>query len=158
MRTRWRGARRPPQRNSKTSRLAGCGRCSGLPETFHGIIYDTASISGYTALAAARESLDLDIRERGMGGRTDLPALRVYITEHTHAHIEKGAIALGVGARKRHQSTGSTMRFACAPMRWPRRSTTISHTAGDRWPQLGPSERHLDDVERSDRRDARDHE
>ena len=32
-----------------------------------------------------------------MGGRTDLPALRVYITDHTHSHIEKGAIALGVG-------------------------------------------------------------
>ena len=69
----------------------------GLPAAFHGIIYDTASISGYTGLAAARESLGLDIRERGMGGRDDLPALRVYITEHTHAHIEKGAIALGVG-------------------------------------------------------------
>ncbi|HEV8019632.1 MAG TPA: pyridoxal-dependent decarboxylase [Candidatus Lustribacter sp.] len=69
----------------------------GLPAPFHGIIYDTASISGYTALAAARESLGLDIRERGMGGRTDLPALRVYITDQTHSHIEKGAIALGVG-------------------------------------------------------------
>jgi aromatic-L-amino-acid decarboxylase len=69
----------------------------GLPATFHGIIYDTASISGYTALAAARESLELDIRNRGMGGRADLPVLRVYITEHTHAHIEKAAIALGVG-------------------------------------------------------------
>ena len=69
----------------------------GLPGAFHGIIYDTASISGYTALAAARESLGLDIRQRGMGGRSDLPTLRVYITEHTHSHIEKGAIALGVG-------------------------------------------------------------
>jgi aromatic-L-amino-acid decarboxylase len=69
----------------------------GLPAAFHGIIYDTASISGYTALAAARESLGLEIRERGMGGRSDLPALRVYITDQTHSHIEKGAIALGVG-------------------------------------------------------------
>ncbi len=68
----------------------------GLPPAFHGIIYDTASISGFTALAAARESLGLEIRDRGMTGR-DLPALRVYITEHTHSHIEKGAIALGVG-------------------------------------------------------------
>jgi len=68
----------------------------GLPGDFHGIIYDTASISGFTALAAARERLGLDIRERGMTGR-DLPPLRVYITEHTHSHIEKGAIALGVG-------------------------------------------------------------
>lgn len=72
-------------------------RMLGLPEAFSGIIYDTASISGYTALAAARESLGLGIRERGMGGRSDLPALRVYITDQTHSHIEKGAIALGVG-------------------------------------------------------------
>jgi aromatic-L-amino-acid/L-tryptophan decarboxylase len=69
----------------------------GLPAAFHGIIYDTASISGYTALAAARESLGLEIRERGMAGRTDLPVLRVYITDQTHSHIEKAAIALGVG-------------------------------------------------------------
>ena len=69
----------------------------GLPAAFQGIVYDTASISGFTALAAARESLDLGIRERGMAGRTDLPALRVYVTEHTHSHVEKAAIALGVG-------------------------------------------------------------
>jgi aromatic-L-amino-acid decarboxylase len=69
----------------------------GLPPDYHGIIYDTASISGYTALAAARESLGLDIRERGMAGRSDLPVLRAYITDQTHSHIEKGAIALGVG-------------------------------------------------------------
>ncbi|HEV3155156.1 MAG TPA: pyridoxal-dependent decarboxylase [Candidatus Baltobacteraceae bacterium] len=68
----------------------------GLPESFTGIIYDTASIGGFTALAAARESLNLDIRERGMAGR-DLPRLRVYITEHTHSHIEKACIALGIG-------------------------------------------------------------
>lgn len=72
------------------------GRLLGLPDDFTGIIYDTASIAGFTALAAAREALDLGIRERGMSGR-DLPALRVYITEHTHSHIEKGAIALGLG-------------------------------------------------------------
>jgi aromatic-L-amino-acid decarboxylase len=69
----------------------------GLPPAFSGIIYDTASISGFTALAAARESLGLDIRARGMAGRSDLPALRVYLTEHTHSHIERGAIALGIG-------------------------------------------------------------
>jgi aromatic-L-amino-acid/L-tryptophan decarboxylase len=70
----------------------------GLPDSFHGIVYDTASIGGFTALAAARERLDLDIRARGMAGRGDLPTLRVYVTEHTHSHIEKGAIALGVGS------------------------------------------------------------
>ena len=77
--------------------LAWLRRMLGLPEVFAGIVYDTASIGGFTALAAARESLDLDIRARGMSGRADLPALRVYLTEHTHSHIEKGAIALGIG-------------------------------------------------------------
>ncbi len=72
-------------------------RMLGLPEAFHGIVYDTASIGGFTALAAARESLGLDIRARGMAGRLDLPRLRIYLTEHTHSHIEKGAIALGIG-------------------------------------------------------------
>lgn len=72
------------------------GRLLGLPDTFTGIIYDTASIGGYTALAAARESLGLGIRERGMTGR-DLPRLRLYLTEHTHSHVEKAAIALGLG-------------------------------------------------------------
>lgn len=68
----------------------------GLPDAYTGIIYDTASIGGFTALAAARESLDLGIREHGMTGR-DLPRLRVYITEHTHSHVEKACIALGIG-------------------------------------------------------------
>jgi aromatic-L-amino-acid decarboxylase len=72
-------------------------RLLGLDDGLHGIIYDTASMSGFTALAAARESLDLGIRERGLAGRADVPPLRVYLTEHTHSHIEKAAIALGIG-------------------------------------------------------------
>src|SRR5262249_20069560 len=72
------------------------GRLLGVPDAWTGIIYDTASIAGFTALAAARESLGLDIRRHGMSGR-DLPRLRVYATEHTHSHIEKAAIALGIG-------------------------------------------------------------
>ncbi len=72
------------------------GQLLGLPDQFTGIIYDTASIGGFTALAAARESLNLGIREHGMTGR-DLPRLRVYVTEHTHSHIEKACIALGIG-------------------------------------------------------------
>jgi aromatic-L-amino-acid decarboxylase len=69
----------------------------GLDAGLHGIIYDTASIAGFTALSAAREALGLDIRARGLAGRSDVPSLRVYLTEHTHSHIEKAAIALGVG-------------------------------------------------------------
>lgn len=74
------------------------GRLLGLPPSWTGVIYDTASVAGFTALAAAREALGLQIRERGMSGR-DLPALRIYITEHTHSHVEKAAIALAVGQR-----------------------------------------------------------
>lgn len=76
--------------------LAWLRQLLGLPAGFHGIIYDTASIAGFTALAAARDSLGLEIRERGMAGR-DIEVPRVYITQHTHSHIEKAAIALGIG-------------------------------------------------------------
>ncbi len=86
----------------------------GLPDTFHGIVYDTASISGFTALAAARESLDLDIRAKGLSGR-DLPVLRVYITEHTHSHIEKGAIALGIGRENVVKVPCDPQTFAMRP-------------------------------------------
>ena len=72
------------------------GRLMGLPDNWTGIIYDTASVAGFTALAAARESLGLRIREEGMSGRS-LPVLRVYATAQTHSHIEKAAIALGIG-------------------------------------------------------------
>lgn len=72
------------------------GDLLGVDPSWKGIIYDTASVAGFTALAAARESLGLQIREKGMSGR-DVPALRVYCTTHTHSHVEKAAIALGVG-------------------------------------------------------------
>lgn len=72
------------------------GQLLGLPAEWTGIIYDTASIAGFTALAAARESVDPSIRDEGMAGRA-LPALRVYVTDETHSHVEKAAIALGVG-------------------------------------------------------------
>jgi aromatic-L-amino-acid decarboxylase len=81
------------------------GRLLDLPPHWTGVIYDTASIAGFTALAAAREALGLQIRERGMTGR-DLPALRVYITGETHSHVEKAAIALGVGQQ-------NVVRVAC---------------------------------------------
>src|SRR5262249_42673537 len=57
-----------------------------------------ASISTMLAVAAAREAHPgLAIRERGMAGRTDLPRLRVYASEHAHSAIDKAAIALGLG-------------------------------------------------------------
>src|SRR5215216_8085227 len=71
----------------------------GLPPTFGGIIYDTASVSTLHALAAARENLEKRIREEGMSGRPDLPLLRVYVSEEAHSSIEKAVITLGLGQR-----------------------------------------------------------
>jgi aromatic-L-amino-acid decarboxylase len=70
----------------------------GLPSNHFGIINDTASINVFLALAAARESLGLDIRGQGMSGR-DLPPLKVYISELTHSSAEKAALALGFGQK-----------------------------------------------------------
>ncbi|HEX9162252.1 MAG TPA: pyridoxal-dependent decarboxylase [Thermoanaerobaculia bacterium] len=72
--------------------------CLGLPDNLFGIINDTASINSFLALAAAREALGLKIRTEGMTGR-NLPPLRVYCSEHAHSSIEKGALALGFGAK-----------------------------------------------------------
>ncbi|HEV7680681.1 MAG TPA: pyridoxal-dependent decarboxylase [Pyrinomonadaceae bacterium] len=71
----------------------------GLDPGMTGIIYDTASVSSMHAIAAAREGVELRIREEGMSGRPDLPLLRVYISEHAHSSIEKGVITLGLGQR-----------------------------------------------------------
>src|SRR6185295_16125890 len=70
-----------------------------LPEHFEGIIYDTASVSTMHAIAAARERADLKIRGLGMSGRTDLPLMRVYASEHVHSSIDKGVITLGLGLK-----------------------------------------------------------
>jgi aromatic-L-amino-acid/L-tryptophan decarboxylase len=69
----------------------------GLPENYWGIIYDTASTSSMHAIASAREQLDLQIREKGMAGRNDIPRLRLYCSEQAHNSIDKGALTLGIG-------------------------------------------------------------
>jgi aromatic-L-amino-acid decarboxylase len=71
----------------------------GLDAGLSGIIYDTASVSSMHALAAAREGVELRIREEGMSGRADLPLLRVYASEQAHSSIDKGIITLGLGQR-----------------------------------------------------------
>src|SRR3989454_2533391 len=71
----------------------------GLDPGLSGIIYDTASVSSMHAIAAAREGVELRIREEGMSGRADLPLLRVYVSEQAHSSIDKGVITLGLGQR-----------------------------------------------------------
>ena len=69
----------------------------GLRAPWFGMITDTASISTMLALAAAREAAGLDVRERGLAGRADVPTLRVYCSEQAHSSVDKGAITLGLG-------------------------------------------------------------
>lgn len=70
----------------------------GLPPAMMGTINDTASTSTLYALAAAREMWpELRIREDGLAGRPDVPAMRVYCSEEAHSSVDKAVITLGLG-------------------------------------------------------------
>ena len=97
----WRAA--PAAQELEDVALSWLRQMIGLPEAFSGMIYDTASISTLHAIAAAREGLDLRVREDGMSGRTGLPLLRVYASEQAHSSVEKCAITLGLGQRSLHK-------------------------------------------------------
>ena len=58
----------------------------GLPDSFDGLITDTASTSSLIALAGAREAA---------GG--DIGKMRVYASEEAHSSIEKACMTLGLG-------------------------------------------------------------
>lgn len=68
-----------------------------LPDNYFGVVYDTASVATLHALAAARESLPLNVRALGLCGRTDIPRLRIYTSDQGHSSIVKAAITLGIG-------------------------------------------------------------
>jgi aromatic-L-amino-acid decarboxylase len=69
----------------------------GLPPTFEGVIYDTASVATMHALVAAREAALPSSRSMGLAGRRDVPRLRVYTSEQANLSIDKGMIAIGLG-------------------------------------------------------------
>jgi len=73
----------------------------GLPESFKGMICDTASMSTFHALAAAREGVSVNggsVRNDGICG-PGTPVLRIYASEQAHSSVEKSAMALGIGRR-----------------------------------------------------------
>jgi aromatic-L-amino-acid decarboxylase len=72
-------------------------RLIGLPATFEGVIYDTASVSTLHALAAARETAVPDVRAAGLAGRAAIGGVRVYCGEHAHTSVDKAVILLGLG-------------------------------------------------------------
>ena len=69
----------------------------GLAAGWTGQITDTASVSTFYALAAARERAGFDVRGKGLAGRADMPPLRVYCSQHAHSSIDKAVMALGLG-------------------------------------------------------------
>jgi aromatic-L-amino-acid/L-tryptophan decarboxylase len=77
--------------------LAWLRQLIGLPDSFEGVIYDTASITTLHALAAAREVAVPDVRSHGLSGRAEIPRLRVYCSEHAHSSVDKAVILLGLG-------------------------------------------------------------
>jgi aromatic-L-amino-acid/L-tryptophan decarboxylase len=76
--------------------LAWLRQMLGLPPELDGTINDTASISTFHALAAAREVAVPGVRQDGLAGR-DLPRLRVYCSEEAHSSVDKAVAALGMG-------------------------------------------------------------
>jgi aromatic-L-amino-acid decarboxylase len=69
----------------------------GLPDSFDGLITDTASTSSLLALAAARQVAGVDAASAGLAGRPDVPRLRIYASSEAHSSIEKAAMTLGIG-------------------------------------------------------------
>jgi aromatic-L-amino-acid decarboxylase len=68
-----------------------------MPAEFKGFITDTASVSTFIALVAARDAANPNIRREGLtGNNTQLP-LRLYCSDQAHSSVEKAAIAIGVG-------------------------------------------------------------
>jgi aromatic-L-amino-acid/L-tryptophan decarboxylase len=89
-----------------------------LPTDFTGVVYDTASVAVLHALAAAREGLGLDARARGLCGRAEVPALRVYASDQAHSSLEKAAITLGIGERNvRRVASDASYRMDTAALR-----------------------------------------
>ena len=78
-------------------------RFVGLPESFGGVIQDTASTSTFVALLAARHRAFPDARENGLpahgGDGTEVGPGRVYGSELAHSSLDKAVIAAGLGHR-----------------------------------------------------------
>jgi aromatic-L-amino-acid decarboxylase len=68
----------------------------GLPDSFEGVIYDTASIATLHALIAARQVAVPAVRAKGLAGHA-LPPLRVYCSQEAHSSVDKAVIAIGLG-------------------------------------------------------------
>ncbi|HEX5643392.1 MAG TPA: pyridoxal-dependent decarboxylase [Thermoleophilia bacterium] len=69
----------------------------GLPDTFTGVIEDTASTSTFTALLCARERTSDFSQNRG-GLQAEAAPLVVYASDQAHSSVPKAALLAGFGA------------------------------------------------------------
>lgn len=68
----------------------------GLPQPLFGMLHHNSAI--LNALVAAREVIPrLQIRQKGMAGRDEVPRLRFYASQEAHSSIDKAAIVAGIG-------------------------------------------------------------
>ncbi|MBL8230699.1 MAG: amino acid decarboxylase [Bryobacterales bacterium] len=81
----------------------------GLPESFFGMIHDTASNSTFHAILAARAKAAPETRTAGAPAN-----LILYTSEHAHSSVEKAGLALGLG-RKNIRLIGTDESFAMKP-------------------------------------------
>jgi aromatic-L-amino-acid decarboxylase len=86
----------------------------GLPDSFEGVINDTASSSSLYALAAAREARVPEAAEDGFHAA---PRCRVYASDQAHSSIDKAVQTLGFGRRAmRRVRTDSAFRMDAAAL------------------------------------------
>jgi aromatic-L-amino-acid/L-tryptophan decarboxylase len=69
----------------------------GLPDTFAGVIEDSASTSTFTALLCARERTSKFSQNRG-GLQAETERLVVYASDQAHSSVPKAALLAGFGA------------------------------------------------------------
>ena len=92
------------------------GALLGCRRQWTGIIYDTASIAGFTALAAAREALDLrDSRARHDRARSAAAARLHHRTRRTRTSRRRRSRSASGSATS--CASPATTRFACGPTR-----------------------------------------
>lgn len=108
----------PAQTELETRTLDWLRQMIGLADGFTGTITDTASTSTLYALAAAREMApELQLREKGMPGRAEVPRLLIYASEEAHSSIDKAAMTLGFGREGvRHVTTDSELGMDAAAL------------------------------------------
>ncbi len=134
------GARRPPRPSSRKSRCAGSAGCSGCRRIGRHHLRHRVDSGLYGAGGRARIARPRDSRTRhGRAQRCRRCACTS--PDETHSHVEKAAIALGVG-RENVVRVPCDERSACVPKRCDaaieRRS---SRTGCGRWQSSRPSAR-----------------